>query len=79
MVTKHKTPRDAAAIDGMIDDYVVDPLPVVAGEAGISLSTLLREEKAGRLVITKMSPRRVGVQRRHKRQWLNARSAGAVA
>ena len=62
------------------DDYVVDPLPLVADEFGMSLATLRREIKAGRgPVLTWLSPRRVGVQRRHRRAWLDVCSEPNIA
>jgi hypothetical protein len=60
-------------------DYVVDPLPVVARESGVSLATLRREIKAGRgPTLTWLSQRRCGVQRRHRREWLDQRSNTAA-
>ena len=61
---------------GMNDDFIVDPLPIVADEANVSLATLRREIKAGRgPVLTWLSERRCGVQRRHRRAWLDSRSS----
>jgi hypothetical protein len=57
------------------DDYFVDDLATVARESGIALVTLRREIWAGRgPPVTWLSPRRMGVQRRHRREWLEARS-----
>jgi hypothetical protein len=65
---------------GMPDDYVVDPLPVVADDCQMSLATLRREIKAGRgPKITQLSARRFGVQRRHRRAWLDQRAESSAA
>jgi hypothetical protein len=67
-----KQQRDAAPAD----DLVVDPLAVVAEECRMSIATLRREIARGRgPKITHLSERRQGVQRRHRREWLDARSA----
>jgi hypothetical protein len=60
---------------GISDDYIVDPLAVVAEEASMSIATLRREIAAGRgPVLTWLSQRRCGVQRRHRRAWLDERT-----
>jgi hypothetical protein len=65
---------------GMPDDYIVDPFPVVADDCGLSLATFKREIKAGRgPKITQLSARRFGVQRRHRREWLDARTTNVAA
>jgi hypothetical protein len=62
------------------DDYIVDPLPIVADESNVSLATLRREIRAGRgPVLTWLSQRRCGVQRRHRRAWLDSRSGASIA
>ncbi len=72
----HSTPP-IEATGALPDDDVVDPLKIVAKEANFSMSTLRREIAKGRgPTITKLSERRVGVRRRHRRQWLDARAAG---
>jgi hypothetical protein len=61
------------------DDLIVDPLPVVAAECQMSIATLRREIARGRgPTVTHLSERRQGVQRRHRRQWLDARSTTAA-
>jgi glycine/D-amino acid oxidase-like deaminating enzyme len=58
------------------DDDVVDPLEVVANDANLSLSTLRREISRGRgPTITRLSERRLGVRRRHRREWLDSRAS----
>jgi len=55
------------------DDLIVDPLPVVAHETGLSLSSLRRAIATGRgPIVTHLSLRRRGVQRRHRRAWLDS-------
>jgi hypothetical protein len=62
------------------DDLVVDPLRVVATECRMSLATLRREIAAGRgPKVTQLSARRFGVQRRHRREWLDARTTNVAA
>jgi hypothetical protein len=69
--TKQKAKGPARA-----DDLVCDPLDVVAEECGFSLSTLRREIAAGRgPKITFLSERRQAVQRRHRREWLDAKTS----
>ena len=59
------------------DDDIVDPFPKVAQDCSMSEATLQREIKAGRgPIVTWLSPRRRGVRRKHRRQWLDARSSG---
>ena len=75
---EQKTYRDAPP--AAVDDLVVDPLPVVAQDCRISLRTLRDEIAAGRgPKVTQLSPRRFGVQRRHRRQWLDQRSSSTAA
>jgi hypothetical protein len=55
------------------DDLIVDPLAIVAAECGLSLPTLRRVISAGKgPVVTRLSPGRLGVQRRHRRAWLDS-------
>jgi hypothetical protein len=61
------------------DDLMVDPLPDVARDCQMSIATLRREIRAGRgPKLTWLSPRRNGVQRRHRREWLDARTETAA-
>jgi hypothetical protein len=57
---------------GRADDYVVDPLSVVAKESNLSLPTFRRLVASGKgPIVTRLSPGRLGVQRRHRRAWLD--------
>jgi excisionase family DNA binding protein len=53
------------------DDDVVDPLPEAARRLGISYSTLRRvlDEDNG-LRAVRLSRRRLGIVRRHRREWV---------
>jgi hypothetical protein len=70
----------SAAVGPAADDLIVDPLRVVAAECRMSIATLRREIAAGRgPIITWLSQRRCGVQRRHRRAWLDARTTNVAA
>jgi hypothetical protein len=75
-------PEQLSPYDGgcATDGYVVDDLATVARECGISLVTLRRAIWGGHgPIVTRLSPRRLGVQRRHRRAWLEAQSTEAAA
>jgi hypothetical protein len=58
------------------DDDIVDPLPEAAKRLGLSYSTLRRviAEKNG-LKVVKLSRRRLGILRRHCREWVAGKSS----
>ena len=61
------------------DDYVIDDIATVARECGISTVTLRRAIWSGHgPVVTRLSARRLGIQRRHRREWLDAHSTAAA-
>jgi hypothetical protein len=62
-----------------VDDLVVDPIPVVAADCRMSVRTLRAEIARGTgPKVTKLSPRREGIQRRHRREWLDQRAEPAA-
>jgi predicted DNA-binding transcriptional regulator AlpA len=59
------------------DDDVVEPLPEACRRLGVSYSTLRRLIAAGQgPQVVRLSARRLGVLRRHRREWLAAKSSG---
>ena len=69
-----KTPNTQTAPYPVADDRVLS-IEEGAVLAGLSPSTLKRENKRGSLKFVRMSPRRVGVRRSELQRWLDACSS----
>jgi hypothetical protein len=79
-MTIQREQRKRGAPLAAVDDLVVDPLSVVAQDCSMSVRTLRDEIARGRgPKVTQLSPRRFGIQRRHRREWLDQRSAETTA
>ena len=62
-------------VDTLPDDCVVETIADVAKAVGLSIATLRREiKKPDGPVVTHLSTRRLGITRRHRREWLARRS-----
>ena len=62
-------------IDRRPDDEVVESIAEVANTVGLSIATVRREiKKPDGPVVTRLSTRRLGITRRHRREWLARRS-----
>jgi hypothetical protein len=58
------------------DDDIVDPLPEASRMIGFSYSTLRRVLATGKgPKVVRLSERRLGMMRRHRREWLAAKSS----
>ena len=58
------------------DDDIVDPLPEASKRLGLSYSTLRRLLAAGEGPrVVRLSTCRLGILRRHRREWLAAKSS----
>ena len=62
-------------VEGRSDDDVVETVAQVANTVGLSIATVRREiKKPDGPVVTRLSTRRLGITRRHRREWLARRS-----
>jgi len=59
----------------LADDCIVDNLATAAARCGIGVGTLRRALYTGKGPrVTWLAPRRIGIQRRHLREWLESQS-----
>ena len=72
--------QDWEMLPRLPDDDVVDPFRVAAQKSGLSEPQLRRETKLpDGPVVTRLSARRVGITRRHFREWLARRTINRPA
>jgi predicted DNA-binding transcriptional regulator AlpA len=72
---KEKVMSSSPSLPSTNDDDVVEPLPEACRRIGVSYSTLRRLIAAGEgPPVVRLSQRRLGILRRHRREWLAAKS-----
>jgi hypothetical protein len=73
---EHEVSSSSTPLPPAVDDDVVEPLSEASRRLGVSVSTLRRLLAAGQgPQVLRLSTRRLGILRRHRREWLAAKSS----